>query len=457
MRQPRPVARTTRGGRASRRRARQGNGSNNSINCAPDSPMFALLSTTVAAPVGAGETLAIHAARRLDPRRRQPRCQPRRRRLRLRTPPAPPCSTRPRPAYDASDVFFQCAANLTACSAAATTSGVYTLPANRGGGLYLAAACGGIAGQYCNAGGSNGAWSLVQLWWAQPRTRRTPRHQPRAGSAAACSSPARTARGPRIHRHRPGGPGVYKVAVQIDGSQRLPRHRRTPTRATARPSPPTRDRALMFDFQQPCLQTESVDLPIDTTSLADGQHKLKVIVTDAAQNSSTVLDQTITTRNRTTVSALLDAPPATPRRGRPCYAFALDARRRLTRRCHPLYSALGAAAGRHARKPGAPAPGRARSRCGRRPAGGGALRSRAHHNRRRRRLEAHRTARPVAAAARRRRQGAQGRTSCRERDQLRETVTPTLTLHVRNARPRAARLHRRARDRPARHGRGRWC
>ena len=27
--------------------------------------------------------------------------------------------------------------------------------------------------------------------------------------------------------------------------------------------------ALMFDTQQPCLQTETVDIPVDTTTLAD--------------------------------------------------------------------------------------------------------------------------------------------------------------------------------------------
>jgi len=95
--------------------------------------------------------------------------------------------------------------------------------------------------------------------------------------------------------------------------------------------------ALMFDWQQPCLQTETVDIPVDTTALTDGQHELKVIVTDAAQNSSTVLDQTITTLNRTTVSALLPSPPTAT--GEPVYSLALDAAtKRLTRGVRRLYS-----------------------------------------------------------------------------------------------------------------------
>jgi hypothetical protein len=93
----------------------------------------------------------------------------------------------------------------------------------------------------------------------------------------------------------------------------------------------------MFDTQQPCLQTETVDIPLDTTTLADGQHDLKVIVTDAAQNSSTVLDQTITTQNSTTVSSLLPSPPAAS--AAPVYSLALNtATERMTRGVRRLYN-----------------------------------------------------------------------------------------------------------------------
>jgi hypothetical protein len=55
--------------------------------------------------------------------------------------------------------------------------------------------------------------------------------------------------------------------------------------------------ALMFDAPQPCLSTEVVDIPIPTRGFPDGSHELAVTVTDAAQNSSPVLDQSITTSN----------------------------------------------------------------------------------------------------------------------------------------------------------------
>jgi hypothetical protein len=80
----------------------------------------------------------------------------------------------------------------------------------------------------------------------------------------------------------------------------------------------------MFDYQQPCKQSETVDVPLDTTALTDGPHTLKVLVTDAAQNSSVVYDGTITTSNRTTVSALLSSPLASSPGSEPSYAIVLD-------------------------------------------------------------------------------------------------------------------------------------
>jgi hypothetical protein len=314
-----------------------GDGSNNSTNCAPASPMFAELSTTVAAPVGAGETLQY-------------------------TPPAGSTLAggnvdvslyadgygadasgtavlyTPTFAYDASNVFFQCAAELTACANGTSDfTGVLALPAGRGGNLFLAAACGGIPGQYCNVGGSNGAWALVQLWWADLLLTNTSSPAASGFSGGLLSPNAHGTADLAFTATDPNGPGVYTVTVQIDGNTV---YAATPNTNQGLCAPVATDPAtgaLMFDAQQPCLQTETVDVPIDTTTLADGQHDLKVIVTDAAQNSSTVLDQTITTQNSTTVSSLLPSPPAAS--AAPVYSLALNAAtERLTRGVRRLYN-----------------------------------------------------------------------------------------------------------------------
>jgi hypothetical protein len=314
-----------------------GDGSNNSTNCAPGSPMFAELSTAVAAPVGAGETLQY-------------------------TPPAGSTLAggnvdvslyadgygadasgtavlyTPSFAYDASNVFFQCAAQLTACANGTSDfSGVLALPAGRGGNLYVAAACGGIPGQYCNVGGSNGAWALVQLSWADLLLTNT--------SAPAASGFSGSLLSPNAHGTAdlaftatdPNGPGVYTVTVQVDGNTAYHATPNTNQGLCASVATDSTTGALMFDTQQPCLQTETVDIPVDTTTLADGQHDLKVIVADAAGNSSTVLDQTITTQNSTTVSSLLPSPPAAS--AAPVYSLALNrATERLTRGVRRLYN-----------------------------------------------------------------------------------------------------------------------
>ena len=93
----------------------------------------------------------------------------------------------------------------------------------------------------------------------------------------------------------PGGPGVYAVTAQIDGKTL---YSGTPdTNGGACVPVGTSSGALMFDYNQPCKTSESVDLPINTTTVADGKHTLKVTVEDAAQNSSVVYDSTITTDN----------------------------------------------------------------------------------------------------------------------------------------------------------------
>ena len=110
-------------------------------------------------------------------------------------------------------------------------TGVLALPSGRGGDFYLSAACGGVEGQTCDEGGSEGAWSLVRLWWAnfllsnssasRGKHQRAPAHPRRPRHP-----------GTHIHRKDPGGPGVYTVTTQIDGKT-LYSARLTPTGGSA--------------------------------------------------------------------------------------------------------------------------------------------------------------------------------------------------------------------------------
>jgi hypothetical protein len=301
-----------------------GNGSNNSTVCGPGSPMSAILSTNAGVAVGSNETLQY-------------------------TPPSGSTLTggqvdvslyadgygqdasgtaiaySPEFAYNGSNVVLQCATGQPPCANGTNDfSGVLGLPTGRGGSFYLSAGCGGESGQACDEGGSNGAWSLVQLWWANFLLENDSAPTGSGFTGSLLEPDAHGSADFQFTAGDPGGPGVYSVTLQVDGHDV---YQGTPdANAGHCVSAGSFSGALMFDYQQPCKQTETVDLPVDTTGLTDGAHTLKVTVTDAAQNSSVVYDATITTANRTTVSALLSSPLAVSPAAQPVYVIVLDKR-----------------------------------------------------------------------------------------------------------------------------------
>jgi hypothetical protein len=271
-----------------------GYGSSAGTGCSPGAPMYGILSTDAGVAVGAGENLQY-------------------------TPPGG--STLAGGSFDATvstdgygadasgvvaayspafeyngNVFFQCAHGEELCpNGTYDYSGVISLPANRGGALYVSASCGGAGGQACDEGGNDGAWSLVDVWWANLLLSNGATPGASGVSGTLLSPNARGTQELTFDATDPGGPGVYAVTAQIDGKTL---YSGTPdTNGGACVPVGTSSGALMFDYNQPCKTSESVDLPINTTTVADGKHTLKVTVEDAAQNSSVVYDGTITTDN----------------------------------------------------------------------------------------------------------------------------------------------------------------
>jgi hypothetical protein len=208
------------------------------------------------------------------------------------------------------DVIFQCAEGLGACSPGSYYfSGVIALPENAGGGFYIGAGCGGGSGWACNESSTSsnpgnpgaGAWASVEVHWANFMLSNT---SPPAGSGFSGALLGPNASGTEdlsFTASDPGGPGVYLVTVQVDGNTL---YRATPdTNSGHCVSVGSQGEAQMFDYSQPCKQSESVEIPVNTDSLADGSHTLKVIVTDAANNTATVYNGTITTENAPTVTS----------------------------------------------------------------------------------------------------------------------------------------------------------
>ncbi|HEY5262247.1 MAG TPA: hypothetical protein VIJ33_09055 [Solirubrobacteraceae bacterium] len=273
-----------------------GSGSNNDTNCGPGDPMVALLSTDAGDLVGAGENLQY-------------------------TPPTgstlaggsvdvsmygdgygygasgTAVAYSPEFAYNGSNVILQCSSGQPPCSPGSSPydyAGVIALPANRGGDFYIGAGCGGEGGQACDEGGSEGAWSLVRVWWANFLLSNEATPSASGVGGTLLSANASGTRELTLNAADPGGPGVYLVTVQIDAKTV---YSGTPNSNGGRCVPVgSSGGALMFDYSQPCPASESVDLPINTTTLADGQHTLKVVVQDAAGNSAVGYDGTISTK-----------------------------------------------------------------------------------------------------------------------------------------------------------------
>jgi hypothetical protein len=279
-----------------------GYGSNNDTQCSPGNPMFALMSDDVAVAVPSAEVLEYQ-------------------------PPSgstliggtvdvglyadgggynasgTAVAYEPAYSYDASDVFFQCASGLAPCSNGTNDySGTLGLPTDRGGNFYLAAGCGGqppVNGTtfYCNQHPSHDAWGLAQLYWADFLLSNSSSPEGAGFSGSALQPHVRGTAHLVFTASDPGGPGIYLVTVTANGK---PVFSGTPNtnggeRAPVQTDPSTG--ALMFDHQQPCPQTEVVDVPVATTGLPDGRNELAVSLTDAADNTSTVFDQAITTSN----------------------------------------------------------------------------------------------------------------------------------------------------------------
>lgn len=272
-----------------------GNGSSNSTSCAPASPMSAALSGASPDPVGAyevlqyqppsgstliGGTIQVALSANGD---------------------GPNASSvaavyEPHFTYDGSDVVFQCANGQTPCSGDSDDfSGRLAVPANRGGDLYAAASCGGgAAGGMCTTAVGS-AYSEVLVYSADLLLS-SAAAPGGAGFTGSALQGAIQGTGHLVFTATdPGGPGVYQVTATVDGRAVWSG---TPNSNGGECVPVGSSGAvLMFDWQQPCPATEVDDVPVPTLGFPDGPHELVITVTDAAGNTSTVFDQTITTSN----------------------------------------------------------------------------------------------------------------------------------------------------------------
>jgi hypothetical protein len=168
--------------------------------------------------------------------------------------------------------------------------------ANLGTHLYSAVSCEGKPEYKCNTGhhDGNGFAAVVYLYAADITLEQTagPSASNVGGELATASSVQGTS-DVQFDATDPGA-GVYEAVFSVDGEV---------VQSTALDEDGGRCKDVgeggetAFFYVQPCEQSVSADVGLDTTKLANGAHHLIVSVLDAAGNSAPVLDRTITVAN----------------------------------------------------------------------------------------------------------------------------------------------------------------
>jgi hypothetical protein len=92
------------------------------------------------------------------------------------------------------------------------------------------------------------------------------------------------------------GPGIYSGQLVIDGQPLTPVVLNA-NNGSCQNLGETADGTRAFAHPEPCAKSTSGSLTLDTTSLSDGAHTLKVIVDDASGNAVTAFNGSITTDN----------------------------------------------------------------------------------------------------------------------------------------------------------------
>jgi hypothetical protein len=170
--------------------------------------------------------------------------------------------------------------------------------ANLGSHLYFNAACAGIEKFECPSGhgDANHYAAVVYLYAADITLEQSA--GPTAGNVSGelASAPVVSGTSDVAFDASDPGAGVYEAIFSVDGKvvqSTVPDEDGGRCRNVGE----TTDGLPAFLYLQPCPQTESVDVPFNTTAVSNGSHHLVVSVIDAAGNAAPVLDREIDVNN----------------------------------------------------------------------------------------------------------------------------------------------------------------
>lgn len=226
-----------------------------------------------------------------------------------------------------ANVFDQCVAEFGCPTGLGETSNVKSasnlvsiLPEYLGNHLYVNVSCAGSAGFSCPAGKDdpNGYAAVVYLYAADLVLEQSSAPTVTPGSVSGELASASTVSGKPtlLFEAKDSGSGVYQAVVSVDekvvGATTLDSNG-----GHCADVGQTTDGLPAFLYLQPCAQSVSADVPLDTTALANGSHRIVVTVTNAAGNSVVVLDRVIAVANVTlpqgSVTTTSNAPVPLPK------------------------------------------------------------------------------------------------------------------------------------------------
>ena len=196
-----------------------------------------------------------------------------------------------------SPPFWSCAYEACPQGTGNTYSGQVNIPAGTGGDLDVTVICNGGSGSAkCQEGNDSLVWANVEVKEAHLLLSNESVPGASGFGGSLLEPGARGTQELDLTATDPDGPGVYSVAVEIEGTIAYSGTPNTNDGGCVQ-SGITNAGVLMFKSPQPCLQTEPVELPVETALVPDGKHPVKVTVTDAAENTKSVFVANITTHN----------------------------------------------------------------------------------------------------------------------------------------------------------------
>jgi hypothetical protein len=225
---------------------------------------------------------------------------------------------------DAADELASCAASCGGSTGGTLTE---TVPIDHPGGTQIFEVAECLTS--CNAGGGSGGLFAQANIYSMAVELATPA-TPTAGGFGGgllIDSAVKGTQPVTFTASEPAGPGIYTVAVMVDGKAVY----------NAIPNANGGECAIMgvdpsgyreFQNAQPCATSVNVSVPVDTTQFADGTHDLSIAVQDAAGTTATVFDRSISISNNPappvitpptpTPTPVVPTPKPAPTRANPC-------------------------------------------------------------------------------------------------------------------------------------------